>query len=81
MDEQPSQEYNPTDTIGSDQVPDDTITVIIKCGGRTFFKGMKLAETQEDTALLVGNMMQSVLDTVDARGLKVGGGEFNPEGK
>lgn len=70
--------YDPNDVIRSEQVPDDTITVLIKCGGRLYARGVKLADTQEKTAALVGNVLQSVLDTVDAKGLKAGGSRFDP---
>jgi len=44
-------------------------------------KGIRLPDTQEKTAALVGNAMQTVLDTVDAKGLKKGGSRFDPNNK
>lgn len=81
MRERESLAYNPEDHIRDEQIPEDTITVIIKCGGRTYSRGINLADTQEKTAALVGNVMQSVLDTVDAKGLKKGGSRFDPNNK
>lgn len=79
MREEESTVYDPLKKIQSEQIPDDTITVIIKCGGKTYMRGIKLEETQEKTAALVGNVMQSVLDTVDAKGLKAGGSRHDPD--
>lgn len=81
MYEQQSDPYNPENHLKDEQIPDDTITVIIKCGGRTYMKGIRLPDTQEKTAALVGNAMQTVLDTVDAKGLKKGGSRFDPNNK
>jgi len=79
MREEESTVYDPLKKIQSEQIPDDTITVIIKCGGKTYMRGIKLEDTQEKTAALVGNVMQSVLDTVDAKGLKAGGSRHDPD--
>lgn len=78
MEMQDSQTYNPMEKLRDEQIPDDTITIIIKCGGRTYFRGINLEDTQEKTAKLVTVLTQQVLDTVDAKGLKAGGSRFDP---
>lgn len=65
--------YDATADLNIAAVPDDTITIVMKCGGKVYLRGIKMPDTQEKTAALVGNMMQTVLDTVDAKGLKAGG--------
>lgn len=75
MNENDSQEYDVTKKLDDAAIPDDTITIVIKCGGKTFSKGVKMEESQEKTAILAGNMMQSVIDTVDAYGLKADSGK------
>lgn len=79
MDEVNSQPYNPQNHITPDQVPDDTITIIIKSGERTYYRGVNLEDTQEKTAELATILMQQVIDTVDAKGLKSGGSLYAPE--
>ena len=78
MEERLSNTYNPMDRIRDEQVPDDTITIIIKSGGRTYFRGVNLEDTQEKTAKMTKVLMQQVVDTVDAKGLKAGGSLYDP---
>lgn len=79
MQEQISNIFDPMKTIQDEQIPNDTITIIIKCGGRTYFRGVNLEDTQEKTARVCGILMQQVVDTVDAKGLKAGGSRFDPK--
>lgn len=79
MHESNSNIYNPDDHFRSEQIPEDTITIIVKCGGRTYTRGVNLEDTQEKTARLATVLMQQVVDTIDAKGLKAGGSRFDPE--
>jgi len=78
MQDQLSDTYNPMDKLKDGQFPDDSITIVIKCGGRTYFRGVNLEDTQEKTAKMCKVLMQQVVDTVDAKGLKSGGSRFDP---
>ena len=73
MDEFESNTYKPEENLNLEALPDDTITIAIKCGGRVYLRGVNLEDTQEKTAKLVSVLMQQVSDTVDSRGLKSGG--------
>ena len=70
-------DYNSDNPITDDQIPDDTLTVIIKCGGKIYRRGVNLEETHELTAKMAAAVMQQVVDTVDSRGLKAGGPEYH----
>lgn len=74
-------DYNPEEKLKDEQFPDDTITVVIKSGGKVFMKGINLEKTQEDTAKTVHGLMSVVLNTVDTHGLKIGGGSRSPKGE
>ena len=78
MEEQLSNTFNPMDKVQDSAIPDDSITIIIKCGGRTYFKGVNLEDSQEETAKVATVLMQAVIDTVDAKGLKAGGSLYDP---
>lgn len=75
MDETKSKPYVAAKHFSTEQIPDDTITVIIKAGGKVYSKGINLEPSVEATARLVGNVMQTVLDTVDLKKLKATVGE------
>lgn len=79
MQEQLSNIFDPMKTLKDEQFPNDSITIVIKCGGRTYFRGINLEDTQEKTAKVCGILMQQVVDTVDAKGLKAGGSRFDPK--
>ena len=80
MDELPKAEgYDVANHVKGDQVPDDTITIIIRSGGRTFAQGRKLPETQEQTVAVMEHMSQLAIDTIDLKGIKAGGTKFKPE--
>lgn len=78
MEEIESKYYDVMDKLNDAAIPDDTITIIIKCGGRTYFRGVNLEDTQEKTAKVAKVLMQQVVDTVDAKGLKIGGSLYDP---
>lgn len=78
MDEFESKIYNPEADLNLEALPEDTITIVIKCGGRVYLRGVNLEDTQEKTAKLASVLMQQVVDTVDAKGLKAGGSRFDP---
>jgi len=79
MDEIDSNKFDPMAVLNQEALPDDTITIIIKCGGKTYSRGVNLEESQETTAKLALVLMQQVVDTVDAKGLKKGGSLYDPE--
>ena len=81
MDESISKTFNPTKQVDTAAIPDDSITIIIKSGDRTYSRGVYLEDTQEKTAKMVQVLMQQVADTVDAKGLKAGGSRFDPNNK
>ena len=81
MNEVEPKDYNIVESINAGGIPDDTITVIVKCGGRMYSRGINLEDTQEKTAKVVSALMQQVADTVDAKGLKAGGSRFDPNNK
>lgn len=81
MNEVEPKDYTIVESINAGGIPDDTITVIVKCGGRMYSRGINLEDTQEKTAKVVQVLMQQVADTVDAKGLKAGGSRFAPENK
>lgn len=81
MEEFDSKTYEVGKRIDDAAIPDDSITIIIKCGGRTYARGVNLEDTQEKTAKMVQVLMQQVADTVDAKGLKAGGSRFDPNNK
>ena len=81
MDESEAKKYDPTKMLDTAAVPEDSITIIIRCGDRTYSRGVFLEDTQEKTAKLVSVLMQQVADTVDAKGLKAGGSRFDPNNK
>lgn len=79
MDEFESKIYKPEENLNLEALPEDTITIAIKCGGRVYLRGVNLEDTQEKTAKLATILMQQVVDTVDAKGLKTGGSRFDPD--
>ena len=81
MNELTPQDYDIVESVNSGGIPDDTISVIVKCGGKMYARGIYLEDTQEKTAKVVSAVMQQVADTVDAKGLKAGGSRFAPENK
>lgn len=78
MEDIASKTYDPMAVLNQEAIPDDTITIIIKCGGRTYSRGVNLEDTQEKTAKIASILMQQVVDTVDAKGLKAGGSLYDP---
>ena len=81
MNELNPQDYDVVNAVREGGIPDDTITIIIKSGGRIYSRGINLEDTQEKTAKVVQVLMQQVADTVDAKGLKAGGSRFDPNNK
>lgn len=81
MEEFENLKFDPTKQLDTSAVPDDTVTIIVKCGGHTYGQGVNMPGSQEATAKVVGIMMQRVLDTVDAKGLKAGGSLYDPANK
>lgn len=79
MDEIEVSKFEVRDKLNLEALPDDTLTVVIRSGGRVYSRGVNLPETQEQTAKVVKAVMQQTLDTVDAKGLKAGGSRFAPE--
>lgn len=79
MEEFENLKFDPTKQLDTSHVPDDTITIIVKCGGRTYGQGINMPATQEATAKVAGHMMQKVVDTIDAKGLKAGGSLYLPK--
>jgi hypothetical protein len=72
MNAQVSQDYDETKHFTSEQFPDDTFTIVLKVGGKTFSKGVNLVNDTVKTENLIGNMMQSVIDTVKSKKIKKG---------
>jgi hypothetical protein len=81
MNELNPRDYGIVNAMREGGIPDDTITIIIKCGGRIYSRGVNLEDTQEKTAKVVSVLMQQIADTVDAKGLKAGGSRFDPNNK
>ena len=81
MEELSPKDYDVVNAVREGGIPDDTITIIVKCGGRMYSRGINLEDTQEKTAKVVQILMQQVADTVDAKGLKAGGSRFDPNNK
>lgn len=77
MEESISKTYDPTKKLDTAAIPEDSITIIIRSGDRTYSRGVFLEDTQEKTAKLVSVLMQQVADTVDAKGLKAGGSLYD----
>jgi hypothetical protein len=78
MDESEAKKYDPIKLLDTAALPEDSITIVIRCGDRTYSRGVFLEDTQEKTAKLVSVLMQQVADTVDAKGLKAGGSLYDP---
>lgn len=79
MEEFENLKFDPSKQLDTSAVPGDTITIIVKCGGKTYGQGVNMPDSQESTAKVVSTMMQKVLDTVDAKGLKAGGSLYQKE--
>ena len=70
MFEEPTiKDYDSKDPIRSEQIPEDTITIIVKSGGKMFSRKVLMEETHELNAKLATALMQQVVDTVDTHGL------------
>lgn len=79
MEELSPKDYDVVNAVREGGIPDDTITIILKCGGKIYSRGINLEDTQEKTAKVVAALMQQIADTVDAKGLKAGGSRYDPD--
>lgn len=70
MEQMEGRSYDPKVHITAAQIPDNTITIIIKSGGHAWVDGRNLDLTQENTVKIAQAMSQRLIDTIDVKGLK-----------
>lgn len=65
-------EQDYTEATWMDQLPEDSITILIKANGKMFARGVKLDDSVMATKETVMSVCQMAIDSVDQIGLRAG---------